>query len=179
MAQQAADFALDDEDDHAEYRASGAVRANGGETLTIVVSGYGGGIGGREDVGRGVLALATHAPGIPSLTQASVSLEGTELGVDVDGSDPDGDVREVRLRFAGREGSPIARVPLEIGGARGDFHAHAALDVGPIGAQTMGSASSVEVALVDHAENASPPLEVPLSVRAPDATAPPAPAPVP
>ena len=151
---------FDDNDSQTERRAVGAVRATGGETLTIVVSGYGGAIPGRLDESRGAIAITTVRTMPPVLRAARVEVDGEVLSVHVEGTDADGDVHAVRLRFHGEEGAPLATVQLEPQTTPGDFASSGSLDVGEQGAAAMGGSDAVEVALLDREGNSSAPLVV-------------------
>ncbi len=168
MATRAPDVAFDDDDEGLERRARGELRANGGDVLTLVVTGYGGHVHDHIDEGPGAIAMTTRVPSEPTLVRATVRLENSEIHLEVVGDDPDGDTASARLRFEGREGAPIAtlRFP-ELSRPPGAFTVSAMLDVGPEGRRTMSTAETVEVSLLDVAGNASAPMTVPLTITRP------------
>ena len=165
MATREADLALDDDEEHGEYRAQGELRAMGGDVLTVVLSGYGGGVRNRVDEGPGAIAITTRLPREPTLSRASVRLQDGRIHLEVAGEDPDGDTASARLRFEGREGAPIAMIAFpDAARAPGPFEVESTLDVGPEGQRNMGTATTVEVSVIDAAGNASAPLTVPVEI---------------
>lgn len=99
MVQRRADYSFDDEGAAREFRAQGSIVAQGGEWLTVVLTGFGGEIAGRVDRGLAQLDLRTHDTHPPTLQSASALVAGQSVVIDTRGEDIDRDIVGVRVQL--------------------------------------------------------------------------------
>jgi hypothetical protein len=84
-----------------DHRSAGHYLAQGGETVTIIVTGY-----ALADRGTGRLVIESRATHPPHLEAASVwSLPDTSLLVSITGSDEDGDLTQAQLTLHASDGT--------------------------------------------------------------------------
>lgn len=99
MVQRRADYSFDDEGAAREFRAQGSIVAQGGEWLTVVLTGFGGEIAGRVDRGLAQLDLRTHDTHAPTLQRATALVAGQSVVIDAHGEDVDRDIVGVRVQL--------------------------------------------------------------------------------
>jgi hypothetical protein len=93
--------------DEPEFRGRGAITANGGEVLYLVVTGYSEPPADQETVDRGPIAvdITFRENAAPTLTSGYVRLAGDDVLIRARGGDADGDAVGVAMNFRGPDGA--------------------------------------------------------------------------
>lgn len=101
---EAPEVCFDDDSETREFRSRGSFLAEGGETVFLFVTGYGGMAGGRADEGLAQLDITAEAITPPTITEASILITPDAVRVDVVGGDVGRDASGVWVTFHGPAG---------------------------------------------------------------------------
>ncbi|MCB9594892.1 MAG: protein kinase [Sandaracinaceae bacterium] len=173
----APDVALDDQG--REFRARGSVAVEGGDVLTLVVTGFGGGNSNRVDRGLVQLDATLRSSTPPTASEATVLAARGALLVTVQAGDEDGDAEAIEVRLLDAAGAPLdvrARDDEDddeaAWGVRGDFQRSVAgsrtfeerstVRLRSEDAPRLEAAASAEVRVVDAIGGTSAPIRVPV-----------------
>ncbi|MFO0712654.1 MAG: protein kinase [Sandaracinus sp.] len=128
-------------DDHGgDLRARGSFAVRGGSVVTVVLSGFGRGVGNR-DRGRLGVALTAHPAAAPTISGVSGLLAGDAIFFELRGTDLDLDADRARVRLFDASGGALSVV------ARGE-HAELPQQTILLPLQTTGEVSGVGRLLV-------------------------------
>lgn len=98
------DACFDDAVAGREPRSRGTILAEGGDTIFVVVTGYGTMFDGRSDEGIAQLDIGVGGAAAPTLTSASALVTPETVRIEVDAGDADGDAEQLRVTFHGPAG---------------------------------------------------------------------------
>ncbi|MDP3278250.1 MAG: serine/threonine-protein kinase [Deltaproteobacteria bacterium] len=168
MTRRAPDVTGDDQPASQEFRARAALRAQGGDVLTVVVAGFGGVYGARVDRGLVQLDVANRSSRAPALTSGALLAGERALIATVHGGDVDRDAEQLQVRLLGADNRVLSgvahdgflSVPFDGPTDELSFEGTARLDVQP--EIDLAAAVSADLRLVDRPGNESPSIRIPV-----------------